>query len=186
MPTTLDVFPTRLFGLDVGKEAALRVLAEVEAKKDQIALVSRSCVQQHSDNYITDYSNPVKLDFFEREIIPAVERDFSAAGMNFQLRNYWTAGYKYTGFHQAHDHADGYLFAGSANYSGVLYLSDLGGTELFSGNPSSLEKRFRADSKLGAIVMFPSNVVHTYSPTFINADFRFVVPFNAMVTSDAY
>lgn len=171
----LDVFPSRFFDILLEKQDAFNVLNEILRKKEELKTISAVSQKQSVENYITDYDNPVELETF-RIVISKIEEMFKQYNLSFNLSSYWTSIYTGSGFHTLHHHQ--MKRVSDSNYSGILYLSDIGSTEFFSCSPSSYDNYLCIPSEFGKVVMFPSIIPHTYSPTHNDNNIRYVVPFN--------
>ena len=181
--TVLEKFPTIFFETMLEKQAAYNVLDEVVSKKDKIKQISSATIDQSTENYATDYNNPIELESFNFVLEGLAELFYTEHKLKFELAEYWVAMYKDAGYHSMHTHSNS-IFSGSPNYSGVLYLSNIGGTRLFTDKAYVLESSFTADSEFGKIFCFPSKIVHEYTPNELGNDDRYVVAFNFNLTHE--
>ena len=175
---SLDLFATRFFEFTVDSELCLNVLKEIHEKKTDIHIASNAFLSMTSADYMSDYFHSVKLNSFE-SIMSKISEVFVSQNMSFHLKEYWTAFYRGKAGHSIHTHSKNILE--KVNYSGILYLSNFGSTTFFSVNPSSFDHHHVIGSKLGRLIMFPSNVPHqTLNETELEED-RYVVPFNCEI-----
>lgn len=159
----LDVFPIKFFEHDLPKEYCDDLLKEIKDKHPTSAV------------YYTDYDDPVKLD-----LITVLERDlritFEHAGLEFKLSQYWVSIYRDDAMHPPHTHKENVFHRD--NYSGILYLTDIGSTSFYNPSTCMFQKNsLKIQSEYGKIVMFPSDMIHWAEPT-RSDKYRYVVPFN--------
>jgi hypothetical protein len=176
----LDVFPTKFFEFNIDRNDAYNVINEILRNREQIKTISSTTQPQSTDVYQTDFCDPIKLETFE-QIIQNISSKFAEYNSTFVLKEYWTAIYKSFGWHNLHNH--NYGITDTINYSGILYLSDIGSTTFFSDSPTSFESSVNIQSQTGKIIFFPAKLPHVYEPTLVEANERFVVPFNGSLTN---
>jgi len=178
----LDLFPVKFFEIRLDKVDAFNVLNEILKKEDEIRLISSTRQNQSADEYATDYSFDQDQKVVELESINSVfdkiKTAFEENNSIIDIYQYWTAIYTKTAHHLTHDHADNML--DRLNYSGILYLTDLGSTTFYSTNPSSFENKISLDSEVGKIIIFPSKIPHSAQPT-MDESKRVVVAFNCEI-----
>lgn len=154
------------------------ILKEIHEKKTDIHIASNASLSMTSADYMSDFFHSVQLNSFET-IMKNISDFFITQNMSFELKEYWTAFYRGKAGHSIHTHSNNILE--KTNYSGILYLSNFGSTTFFSINPSSFEHHHIVGSKLGKMIMFPSNLPHqTLNETELEED-RYVVPFNCEI-----
>lgn len=178
----LDVFPTRFFEMKLDQVDAFNVLNEILRKEDEIRMISSTRQEQSSDCYATDFSSykdDIRIDLKSMDLVfELIRKNFEENNCTISFRKYWTAIYSKTAHHSTHNHYFGIL--DRFNYSGILYLTDIGGTNFFSTNPSSLETDFHSHSRMGKILIFPSALPHSVEPMMNDAK-RVIVSFNCEI-----
>ena len=171
-----DIFPTKFFTTRIDDDNLLSSLTqEVYDSKEEIKKLSWATQEQSCENYITDYCKPKKYEAFGR-VADLLKNIFSESGLEFDLYRYWTALYKKYSIHEMHSHKSSILL--NPNYSGILYMSNVGDTNFFSTNPSSFNNTTSIKSEHGRIVMFPANVPHQVVTNFDSDVERCVIAFN--------
>lgn len=171
-------FPTRMYKFLVPEATADKVLNEIEAQTD---LFESSCIPkkdrqaQDISVYCTDYGNNISIPTVEK-ILEDLKHVIASWGMEFEPVEYWTARYTEGSFHPVHTHSAG--LSTLANCSGVLYLTSLGSTRLYSSGKESHDNEHVVESKKGGVVLFPSSLLHCPEP-FAGEGFRYIVAFNA-------
>ena len=180
MIKALDIFPTTIMQLSIDPQACNNLLEEIESKKHTMRLVSNTTQEQKPENTITDYVSPVKLQWFEKRWDQAVTKEFKDAEKKISLVTYWSAIYSANAIHYKHNHSLGYLDS-SANYSGILYLSNFGHTSFFSPNHTALVTQFDYLSEFSKMILFPSTLLHEVKSHAQDGNQRYVVSFNAVV-----
>lgn len=173
---SFDIFPTKFFQLDVEDSLCYELLRDIDSNRREMELINNTHNKQPSEDYITDYRNPVKLKVFD-SIMENLKAFFGNIGYDFILRDYWTAIYNGFGSHTIHTHKGN--ITNHANYSGILYLTSIGSTEFFSSCPHSWDKVFTYPSQFGKILMFPSMLPHHAVNEVKLDNERYVVAFNA-------
>ena len=166
-----DIFPTKMFEVKANKDVCYSILDEIVSNENRLKLVSLSSQKQSVEDYVTDYDDPIKLPQFE-----SVIQNMKFDGGELTLNRYWVASYKNNAFHHMHIHK-GYCMD-KCNWSGILYLSDIGFTEFFSTNPTSFFNMSRVKSEFGKIIMFPSNLPHSFTSDPMTHNKRYIVAFN--------
>ena len=178
----LDLFPIKFFEIRLDQVDAFNVLNEILRKEDEIRLISSTRQNQSADEYNTDYPYDKDSKVVELEsmglVIDKIKNEFEENNSTINISNYWTAIYTKTAYHSTHDHASNIL--DKINYSGILYLTDIGSTTFYSTNPSSFENKFSSKSQVGKILIFPSAIPHSVEPTFDDSK-RVVVAFNCEI-----
>jgi len=111
-------------------------------------------------------------------VFDKVKTAFEENNSIIDIEQYWTAIYTKTAYHSTHNHASNIL--DKINYSGILYLTDIGSTNFYSTNPSSFENKFYSKSEVGKILIFPSTIPHSVEPT-MDESKRVVVAFNCEI-----
>ena len=162
---TLNAFPTEFFGITFPKELITPLYNEVLEKKDEIKRISDMHAGGDTfipDDYWTDYRQPVTLDGWEK-LIPYVSDYFS--DFNCSCFVYWTAIYGKYGVHAVHHHTESIFETKVANFSCVLYLTNVGSTTFFNPNTHNVTEPFlNLKSQLGKLIIFPANIIHTSNP----------------------
>ena len=178
----LDLFPIRFFEINLDQVDAYNVLNEILRKEDEIKLISSTRQLQSADEYITDYPYNSHSAIVELEsmglVFDKVKTVFEENNSIIDIDQYWTAIYTKTAHHSTHDHSSNIL--DKINYSGILYLTDIGHTTFYSTNPSSFYNDFKINSQLGKIIIFPSTIPHSVEPT-MDESKRVVVAFNCEI-----
>ena len=178
----LDLFPIRFFEIKLDKVDAFNVLNEILRKEEDIRLISSTRQDQSADEYATDYQYNKDDKFVELEsmslVFNKIKDTFGENDSTINIDTYWTAIYTKTAHHSTHNHANNIL--GKINYSGILYLTDMGHTTFYSTNPSSFENKFISKSEVGKILIFPSTIPHSVEPI-IDESKRVVVAFNCEI-----
>ena len=173
----LPLFPVNFFQGRVSNPE--EILAEINSKRDQITQVSESYESQSVTTYKTDFKRPVKINSFESQIASCLA-GLQEKGLSTKLELYWTAMYSGSGHHAPHTHARNAFDL--SNYSGVLYLSEGSGTEFLSPSVSCVERSVRIKSEFGAVLLFPSTLLHTYIPVnILSTNERFIMSFNLSI-----
>ena len=178
----LDLFPTRFFQINLDQVDAYNVLNEILRKEDEIRLISSTRQKQSSDEYATDYryshtQNSIGLETMN-VVFDKLKIIFEENNSTIDIDSYWTAIYSKTAHHSSHTHANSIL--DTINYSGILYLTDIGSTDFYSTNPSSFQDKFTSNSEFGKILIFPSSIPHSVEPT-LDESKRVVVAFNCEI-----
>ena len=178
-----DLFPTRFFHFKIDQVDAFNLLNEIKRKEEDIRLISSVREHQSLDEYATDYPQQrgdcvVELEHLNK-IFCNIKDQFDKNNSTIDIKLYWTAIYLKNGYHQLHNHKDNIL--DNCNYSGIIYLSDLGGTTFYSVSPTSFESRFFLKSEMGKIIIFPSLLPHAVEPTHNEENKRYVVAFNCEI-----
>jgi len=155
-----NLFPTQIYSFLFSPQEIQPLLDEISLKEKQIKKVSKYFNHMGGVNdYYTDYANPVKLQEYEK-LMMMLGNFFMNKNKTFNIVNYWTAYYGNTSYHDTHTHHI-FLNKHSYNYSSVLYLTNGGGTKFFSSNYTSSQQEELVPSKVGKIVFFPSNLLHS-------------------------
>ena len=175
----IELFPSTLIEYRIDKEPLINLMKEIESHRDDMRLYSLARQEQDVSEYITDYPKNFPLPTF-LEIFDSIKNDAFENGLVLELIQYWTAIYTGKGYHEKHNHRSNYL--DKTNYSGILYLSDIGRTLLFSPNPTSIASSHRIQSEFGKIILFPSTVIHEVENHKQDMTERCVVAFNMEVT----
>lgn len=179
MINQVELFPTTFFNLQIDPNACRNLLSEIEQQKDSMKIISNATQNQSTRDYITDYSSPTKLEWFEKIWNQAVVEDFEQMGMKISLVYYWCAIYSHNAVHSKHTHRSGYL--DSTNYSGILYLSNIGNTTFYSPNHTSKISEQNYESSFANMILFPSTVIHEVKPHQNDGNQRYVVSFNVVI-----
>jgi hypothetical protein len=178
----LDLFSTKFFELQLDQVDAFNLLNEIMRKEDEMKIISSTRQSQSVEEYITDYSSSnshtVKLDNIDK-VFQIIKSSFESYNADIDIISYWTAVYIKTGYHSLHIHKGNIL--DKCNYSGVIYLSDLGQTTFFSVSPTSFEASYVSVSKMGKVIMFPSTVPHAVDPTYDENNKRYIISFNCEI-----
>jgi len=155
-----NLFPTEIYSFKFSPQEIQPLLDEVSLKEKQIKKVSKYFNQMGGINdYHTDFANPVKLQEYEK-LMMMLGNFFMNKNKTFNIVNYWTAYYGNKSYHDTHTHHD-MLKNNLNNYSSVLYLTNGGGTKFFSSNYTSSKQEELVISKVGKIIFFPSNLLHS-------------------------
>ena len=179
MINRVELFPSTFLNLQVDPNACRNILSEIEQQKDSMKIISNAIQQQSTSDYITDYGSPTKLEWFEKIWNQAVVEEFKEMGIKVSLVCYWTAIYNHNAIHLKHTHRSGYL--DPTNYSGILYLSNIGKTTFYSPNHTSTISEHDYESSFANMVLFPSTIIHEVKPHANDGNERYVVSFNAVV-----
>ena len=179
----LDLFPTRFFEIQLDKVDAFNLLHEIVRKEDEIKIISLTRQNQSIDDYITDFtydrdSENVKLDNIDK-IFKVIKNNFEENNSNIDIVDYWTSVYFKNGHHSLHNHRMDIL--DRCNYSGIIYLSDLGSTDFYSTSLTSFHSKYQCVSKMGKVIIFPSDIPHVALPTYSEENKRYVVAFNCEI-----
>lgn len=179
----LDLFPIKVFESQIDQVDSFNLLNEILRNQDEMKIISSTRQEQSIEEYITDYpynqeSKVVQLETLDK-IFDDIKSIFTQWNSSFEVINYWTAVYIKNGHHGLHNHSNGVL--DRCNYSGIIYLSDLGETTFFSTSPSSFESTFVFKSKMGKVLIFPSTLPHMVHPTLNGENSRYVVAFNCEI-----
>jgi hypothetical protein len=153
----IDLFPTKFFSMKIEDDLLSSLTKEVYERREDLKRLSWATQQQSCENYITDYYNSKKYESFD-QVNDILKSAFLEKELKFDLYKYWTAFYKKYSIHEMHTHKDKILVR--HNYSGILYLTNIGSTQFFSTNPSSFHNTLGVNSDYGSIVMFPANIPH--------------------------
>jgi hypothetical protein len=175
--SAVDLFPIKCFHLKV--ENYKEILDEALTNKEK---VKEACAQSrvtNSPNHFTDYSNTITNHAFEKQLkerlkIFSLENEFS-----IEVLEYWTAFYGEGSQHEPHVHTNGVF--DSCNYSGILYLSDVGGTTFFPPHGMTNVQKTQIFGKNGDVFLFPSSLLHTFSQ--IEPKERVIISFNLSLKS---
>lgn len=153
-----ELFATKMLYARVDGGTTLKdIMSEIQSKRSDIETLSRMFEHQDVKNYATDFRFPVQIKAFE-SLMDDIKAMFKEDGYNFDLKTYWTAIYNDTAIHNMHIHK--YSVHDEINYSGILYLTDIGETMFYSPNPTAQQLEYCEYSQAGKIVMFPSNIPH--------------------------
>lgn len=179
----IDVFPTKFFEFQLDKVDSLNILNEIKRKEKDIKLISSTRQFQSVNDYITDYHTPsnsgdVIIENLDKVFKP-IEVYFNQYNADFRVIGYWTAVYIKNGFHTLHNHQE--FILDKRNYSGIIYLSDIGGTTFYSTSPSSFQTIFYSKSSMGKVLIFPSSIPHDVEPTFDEKNKRYIISFNCEI-----
>jgi hypothetical protein len=174
------IFPTRLYKFTISPVYIDKILKEItEQERD----FEKQCINvdkrggQSIQKYCTDYGNNIILPTVEKTM-EHLSSYLQTIGLTFKLEEYWTARYTEGSFHAPHTHSSS--ITALVNFSGVLYISSLGGTRLYSTTRSSFDNEWYVAAKSGDLIMFPSTILHA-SEAFMGKDIRYIVAFNAEV-----
>jgi hypothetical protein len=173
-----SIFPTELIEYQLDNDLVSKVLEEISIKREEIL---DTYIEEHPegdiDVYYTDYTNPAQLNSIE-SILEALKEDFNRKGLKARINNYWVAAYRRYAEHSTHNHREG--IQDTVNFSGIIYLSNIGQTNFYSDSISSTDYLFKSFSNAGKIIMFPSTLLHSV-PSHNTEDWRYVVSFNASI-----
>lgn len=177
---SLDIFPTKMFEYRLDPADSFNLLNEVMRKEDTLKIISSIRQTQSTEEYMTDYPNTkekpgVKLENLEH-IFTILENKFGEYNTSFNVTSYWIAVYLKSGFHGLHNHNT--TITEHENYSGIIYLTDIGCTTFYSTSPSSFDKMYTSNSEMGKIIIFPSTLPHAVEPTYHEENKRYVIAFN--------
>jgi len=170
--SVVELFPVKCFHLKI--EDYQEILDETLKNKEKIKEVSVANKITNSPNHFTDFGATVKNLSFERQLknrlkILSIENQFS-----IEVLEYWTAFYGEGSQHEPHVHTNGVF--DSCNYSGILYLSDVGGTTFFPPHGMTNVQKTQIFGKNGDLFLFPSSLLHTFSQ--IEPKERIIISFN--------
>ena len=156
-----NIFPTEITTFEFNKEEIQPLLDEISKSKEKIKETSKYYSNQGgTGEYYTDYGgNPIKLYEYEKLMI-MVGTSFVNRQKSFNVTNYWTALYYDNSIHEAHNHVN-FLKQNTCNYSSVLSLTNQGGTKFLSSSPTSLIHSEIVNSRVGKLIFFPSNLLHS-------------------------
>lgn len=173
----LPLFPTMFYETYIEPSLAFQVLDEIKSKQNLIDTVSEASQPHPVNDYSTDYTHPIQIEMFWNEVVPLLCEEFKQLNYNLNVLHSWVASYFGPGgHHPLHNHESGY--SGNINYSGILYLSDIGATDFFAASVTSRNYMYSSPSKVGKIVLFPSIIPHQYRPERYDGNARYVLPFN--------
>ena len=180
MIETIDLFPTRLFTFKIEDEKLLEdITYEVYQNKDRMKAVSWANEVTNHEDFIVDFKSPQKVESFEI-VAKQIQNHFIDMGMKYELTKYWTALYKKYSVFEMHDHFTHMLQRN--NYSGILYLTNVGGTQFFTHNASSFEKNATVHSEYGRVLVFPSSLPHQVITHWDSDVERCVISFNGVMS----
>ena len=158
----LTIFSVPIKKFQFQKEEITPLLNEYQEKKK--AIIQRASFyeeEQSLSDYATDFQNSIPLHEYEKLMMP-IKNYFENNNYNYQLHNYWTAIYADKGYHKEHTHNNGSHYSPpSNNFSSVLYLTSVGGTEFYSPHLLSKEYQYSVKSNVGLLIIFPSSLLHT-------------------------
>jgi AAA+ ATPase superfamily predicted ATPase len=155
-----DIFPTEIISFQFNTEEIQPLIDEISKNKKKIKQISDFYNNVGGvGKYYTDYENPTKLHEYEK-LMMMIGNYFINNKKTFNIQNYWSAIYFENSIHETHNHVN-FIKEKTHNYSTVLYLSNIGGTKFFSSNNTSLIDDITISSRVGKIIFFPSNLLHS-------------------------
>lgn len=172
------VLPTRLFQWKFEKNIAYSILEEIHNKKDLIETISSATTLQPKEKFVSNRDYHIELITVE-QVLQKIVSDLQEDGYDVSLNMYFVAGYRGFSANTIHNHKT--VFSDPTNYSGIIYLSDIGETKFFSCSPHSWETGFTIPSEIGKVVLFPSTIPHEITNDFDVTNERYVVPFNLIL-----
>lgn len=174
----LPLFPTIFYETYIEKDICLDIIAEIKSKEEEIKRISEATQPIPIDDYSTDFSVPIKMDLFEKEVVPRLQ-DYCERSLNMRMEmlGSWISCYTGPfGAHPMHVHVNEYKCA--MHYSAILYLSNIGTTDFFSASPITQYTQHSVQSEIGKVVFFPSIIPHQYRPDQWDGNNRYTLPFN--------
>tara|TARA_R100001510_G_scaffold41152_1_gene37512 strand:- start:119 stop:667 length:549 start_codon:yes stop_codon:yes gene_type:complete len=155
-----DIFPTEIISFEFNNEEIQPLIEEINKNKKKIKQTSYFYNNPGGvGKYYTDYKNPTKLHEYEK-LMMMIGNYFINNKKTFNVQYYWSAIYFENSIHETHNHVN-FVKEKTPNYSTVLYLSNIGGTRFFSPNNTSLIDEVTVSSRVGKIIFFPSNLLHS-------------------------
>lgn len=173
----VDLFPVKCFLLHVPTYED--ILEEARSHKEAIRAVSFSSGKTWHENHFTDFSNTVPNKAFESAIKAALTSFHDHTKFSVSITEYWTSFYGSGAMHEPHVHSVS-LFD-KVNYSGILYLTPSGGTQLFSNHSLSVENTAVTNGNPGDLFLFPASIPHTFAKDTDSEEDRVVIAFNLHV-----
>lgn len=170
----LDLFPIKCFLLNMPNHKD--VLQEALSCKEQIQKVGKETGKTWHESHFTDFSKTVKNNSFELGLEKVLTDFHKASNLTISVTEYWTAFYGRGAMHEPHVHTVSVF--DRVNYSGVLYLTEGGGTTLFSPHSLTTETHTTTRGRPGDISLFPSSIPHTFTKTTDSTTERVVIAFN--------
>ena len=172
----VDLFPVKCFSLQLPDPKA--VLEECIRNREKIKEVSGAAKITWHENHFTDFSNTVRNVSFENQLHQALSEMHKNLNLTIGLVDYWTAFYGDGATHEPHIHNQGVF--DKPDYSGILYLSENGGTEFFSSNPFSFDTSVTFKGKFGDVFLFPSALPHASRKDSDGSE-RIIISFNLCI-----
>ena len=172
------LFPTEILTFKFNVDEIRPLINEVVGKKDQIKKINSIYNKNGGqDDYYSDFSDPVKLFEYEKLML-SVSNYFHGNNIPFFMKNYWTAIYHLSGLHDKHVHTN-FVKGEDANYSSVLYLTNMGETLFHNPNPTCIYDNEFVKSEVGKLIFFPSNLLHS-AENFIKGE-RMIISSNVIL-----
>jgi len=173
---SVDFFPIKCFLTKI--ESYQDILAEAILNKEKIQEVSIAQGRTCSPNHFTDFGGTVKNKSFEENLKKALLPLVEEHKLQVDVIDYWTAFYQEGSLHEPHLHKD-HIFD-RCNYSGILYLTSIGGTDFFSPHNMSDQSIVTVNGTAGDVFIFPSLLPHTFAQS-VQGD-RVIISFNLSIT----
>ena len=154
------LFPTEILTFKFNVDEIRPLINEVTSKKNEIKKINSIYSNNGgSGDYYTDFSDPIKLFEYEKLML-SIANYFHSNNTPFFMKNYWTAVYNLKGLHDKHVHTN-FVKGEDANYSSVLYLTNMGETLFHNPNPTCIQNQTTIASEVGKLIFFPSNLLHS-------------------------
>jgi|TARA_E500000318_G_scaffold40515_1_gene38796 hypothetical protein len=159
-----SIFPTNIFVFDFDVDEVSSVISDFIIDEENMKRVDNNNPNNGScGSYYTDFYNPCTNKAYEK-LLDNIYYFFQERKMNATLIAYWSAVYIDHAMHSAHVHSSKMRpNFDNCNYSSVLCLSDLGETRFLSSNNCSDDVDYIYSSKVGRMLVFPSNLFHDAS-----------------------
>lgn len=172
--TEVGLFPAKCFLLNVSEYG--QILNECLENREQIKKASKAAERTWHENHFSDYSNTVENKAFEEAIQKALVTLHNSTGLGVGFTEYWTAFYGNGAMHEPHVHNVSVF--DKVNYSGVLYLTEGGGTTFFSPHSMSDNASSSTEGRPGDLFIFPASLPHTFHKRGDSIEERVVMSFN--------
>ena len=172
----IDLFPVRCLHTRI--ENPQEVLDEALSYKEEVKKITKEKVDTCSEYHFTDFGAPVKNKSFEKAIEKALMPLTQEENLNVDIIDYWTAFYEKGGLHEPHLHCDNIF--DKCNFSGILYLSNIGGTQFFCPHNMTTANTVTVEGRMGEVFIFPSLLPHTFAQAV--AGDRVIISFNLSIT----
>jgi hypothetical protein len=155
------IFPTKIFIFDFNQDEINNIIKDFILEEDNMININNHNTNNGScGNYFTDFYSPCKNKSYEN-LINNVKDYFDNQRLSFKIIKYWSAVYINNAMHSAHVHSSKMRpNFDDCNYASVLCLSNLGETRFLSSNNCSDSVDYIYPSKIGRMLIFPSNLFH--------------------------
>ena len=178
----VDMFPSRFFIIEdsIKHEELMRVLNTI--KKDTENLVKVTSGKQ-GPTYKTNHPQAEVHGELFNPIIEQLNKKLVKDNVSFELLAApWYAEYGEYDFHEPHVHHETCIISeipNSFRYSGIICLSNFGGTGFVNPNSSYFDREATIiSSKYNRVILFPSNIYHYVIPHGFRDQTRAIFSFN--------